>query len=83
MRFCKLRQKAVVNVLDGRSLGLISDLVIDECTGRIVSIVVPGGCGWKGIFKARCYVIPWSNICKIGDDIILVEADLNVCCSTN
>lgn len=80
MRFCKFRQKEVINVIDGRSLGFISDLIIDCHTGKICSIVVPGNCGGiKNLFKTQNYIIPWCNICKIGDDVILVEVDLNVC----
>ena len=73
MRFCKLRQKEVVNVIEGCSLGYISDLVIDECTGKICALVVPDRCGLMGFFKNRDIIIPWKNICKIGEDIILVE----------
>lgn len=79
MKFCGLRQKEVVNILDGSSLGFINDLIIDECTGRICSIIVPGSCGFKSILRQKCYVIPWDNICKIGEDVILVEADISLC----
>lgn len=79
MRYCKLRQKEVVNVVEGKTLGYISDLVLDDATGKICSIVVPGGGGVKSFFKNHSYIIPWENICKIGDDVILVEVDLSVC----
>ena len=78
MRYCCLRQKAVVNVIEGVQLGYISDIEIDECTGKICSLIVPGGAGIKNILRSKCYVIPWRNIVKIGDDVILVEADLNI-----
>lgn len=78
MRFCCLKQKTVVNVIEGRQLGFISDIEFDECTGKICSIIVPGSCGVKSLFQNRCFVIPWRNIVKIGDDVILVEADLNI-----
>ena len=78
MRYCSLRQKAVVNVIEGAQLGYISDIEIDECTGKVCSLIVPGGAGIRNIFQNKCYVIPWRNIVKIGDDVILVEADLNI-----
>ena len=78
MRFCCLRQKAVVNIVEGRQLGYISDIEFDECTGKICSVIVPGNCGVKSFFQSKNYVIPWRNIVKIGDDVILVEADLNI-----
>ncbi len=76
MRFCCFRQKAVVNIIEGKQLGYVTDAVIDECTGRICSIIVPGCPGWKTLFKSKSYCIPWCNIVKIGDDVILVEVDL-------
>ena len=79
MRLNKLREKQVVNVLDGRALGYISDIVLDPATGCIISIVVPGHTGLKCLLRSRSYVISWISICKIGDDVILVEIDSSVC----
>lgn len=83
MRLCKLREKQVVNVLDGRALGYISDIILDPVTGCILSIVVPGQIGLKCLFRNKSYVISWKNICKIGDDVILVEIDASVCSVTD
>lgn len=79
MRYNQLRKKEVINVCEGRSLGYICDLILDECKGHIHAIVVPGSCGLRGIFGHRDYVIPWKDICKIGDDVILVEIDMATC----
>ncbi len=77
-RFCKLRQKEVVNIVDGARLGYICDLVLDVGTGRICAIVVPGPSRFSFLFRGeRDQVIPWKNIRKIGDDVILVEVDTN------
>ena len=38
----ELKEKEVINVCDGRKLGYICDLTVDTCTGRIISIIVPG-----------------------------------------
>ncbi len=76
MRYCELKQKTVVNIIEGRQLGCVSDLVFDECTGRICSIVVPGAPCLKSFFRPRGLVIPWNSIVKIGGDVILVETDL-------
>lgn len=76
MRFTKLRQKEVVNCLDGKRLGFICDLIVDECEGCICSIIVPGTAKFSFFFKGeRDYIIPWCNIRKIGEDVILVEID--------
>ena len=80
MRFTKLRQKTVINICDGKSLGCICDIIVECPCGNITAIVVPGCASIKSFFHARNFVIPWCSIVKIGDDVILVNADLN-CCS--
>lgn len=71
----ELREREVVNILDGRRLGLASDLEIEAETGRIKAIVVPGPGKFLWLFgKNDEFVIPWERIRKIGVDVILVEA---------
>jgi YlmC/YmxH family sporulation protein len=69
-----LRNKEVIDLCDGRRLGFVCDIEIDVAGGRITAIVVPGSKGFGGLFGKRddC-VIPWCNIRKIGDDIIIVD----------
>lgn len=70
----ELREREVVNILDGRRLGLASDLEIEETTGKIKAIVVPGPGKFLWLFgKNEEFVIPWEKIKKIGIDVILVE----------
>lgn len=70
------RHKEVINICDARRLGCVSDVDIDYCTGTVLAIVVPGCI--NGFFT--CFsrsnadiVIPWENIRKIGEEVILVE----------
>jgi YlmC/YmxH family sporulation protein len=74
MRICALRQKEVINICTCKRLGFISDIEFDLCSGCICAIVVPGMGKFWGMW-GRCteYVIPFRCICKVGDDIILVE----------
>lgn len=70
----ELREREVVNILDGRRLGLASDLEIEATTGKIKAIVVPGPGKFLWLFgKSEDFVIPWEKIKKIGVDVILVE----------
>ena len=72
--FCELKSREVINLCDGRKLGCICDLEIDECTGQILSIIVPGESKLFGLIKSdEELVIPFCRIKKIGDDCILVE----------
>lgn len=79
MRYQKMREKEVVNVLDGKSLGFICDMQLDLATGKVCSLIVPGCMGLRNLFRNNYYVIPWCNILKIGEDIILVEVDMCTC----
>ena len=66
-----LKKKNVINVLDGRDLGKISDLVLSYPDGKIKSIVVPGK---RNCFFSSCELI--INFCcieRIGDDTVLVK----------
>ncbi len=72
--FCELRRKEVINICDGARLGTICDLELDDCDGRICSIIVPGPSKLWGIVRSNEeLVIPYCHIKKIGDDVILVE----------
>ena len=72
-RIVELRCKEVVNVRDGARLGYVSDVEVDTECGKVVAIVVPGKGGFGGLFGGEDYVVPWEAICKIGEDIILVD----------
>ena len=72
-----LKQKDVINTLTGASLGKPMDIEFCSCDGRVNALVVPGEFSLSALFRGeRCgIVIPWDNICKIGDDVILVEIE--------
>lgn len=70
-----LKLKEVINVIDGKRLGGITDIEIDVASGRLTAIVVPGNGKFLGLFgRSEEVVIPWEKINKIGFDVILVEA---------
>lgn len=72
--FLELRCKEVVNVLDGRKLGHIVDIVFDLATARVLGILVPGEkTGWNVFKSANQLFVPFGCIVKIGEDAILVE----------
>ena len=80
-RFSTLKCKEVVNVCDGTRLGFVSDVEVDTCNGCILAIIVPCKCKCFGLLGNRQdFVIPWRCIKRIGDDIILIEGDLNNFC---
>lgn len=71
--FCELREKEVVNTIDGKKLGRIIDMVI-TCTGEVVGLVVPGERkAIRVVASGEILFIPWKCITKIGEDTILAQ----------
>ena len=81
--FSDLRTKRVINIIDGRELGHLCDIVF-TCTGRVMYFVAPGR---KSLFKSNAenIYISWRNILKVGEDVILVELSQSnpVMCQSN
>ncbi len=77
MTLSELRAKDVVNIQTGKRLGKVIDLEFCERDGCITAIVVPGETKFSQMLRGeKCgVVIPWQRICRIGDDIILVELE--------
>ena len=72
--FLELRCKEVVNVIDGRRLGHVTDVVFSLSTFCVQGIVVPGEKnGWNIFKKGSELFIPFKQVIKIGEDMILVE----------
>ncbi len=70
--YAELRQKTVVNTVDGKNLGHIIDAIFDDCYGKLLGFVVPSI--RRSFFRSQNDIfIPYQNICKIGTDVILVE----------
>lgn len=69
------REKAVVNSCDGRILGHVSEIIFDVCDGRITAVVVSDEGGAFSFKKCEDIIIPWDKIIKIGEDVIIVDAE--------
>lgn len=69
-----IRNKEIINISDGKSLGFVSDIELNLEKGRIEAIIVPAQRGFFNLFsKENEYIIKWKDIRKIGEDVILVE----------
>ena len=74
MKISDFQTKDVINIVDGRKLGQISDIELDLRAGRIEAVVVPSGGRFFGLFGGgEDIVIPWRSIVKIGADVVLVK----------
>lgn len=84
MTLSELRTKEVIDVQDGKRLGRVMDLEFCPADSRITALVVPAETSFLQTLRGeKCgLVIPWCNIRRIGDDVILVTtADL--CCNAS
>lgn len=74
MKISDFQIKDVINISDGRRLGLIGDIEINLETGKIDAIVITGtGRLLHFLSNEEQVVIPWKNILKIGVDVVLVR----------
>ncbi|MBR2327883.1 MAG: YlmC/YmxH family sporulation protein [Clostridia bacterium] len=73
-RLTELKSKEVINLKNGAKLGTVSDIEIDIANGSIKSIVVPSGNGAFSLFgKHEDIIIPFEDIKKAGNDLLLVD----------
>ncbi len=74
LRASDLTQKEVINITDGKRIGLIADLEVDLKKGKINAVIIPDAGRFMGFFgKEHDFEISWEQIKKIGEDVILVE----------
>lgn len=77
MRLSDLQNKDIVNVVDGKNIGNIIDVKIDEEKGNIEAFIIEPNKNFFSFFnKGMDTEIGWSNITKIGEDVILVKITL-------
>lgn len=79
MTLDELKQKDVVNLMNGQLLGRATDLEFCAETGQVTALIVPGGSSMLGWVRGErnALVIPWERIERIGTDVILVNMDEN------
>ncbi|MBR0599486.1 PRC-barrel domain-containing protein [Sinanaerobacter chloroacetimidivorans] len=70
-----LRNKEVINIYDGKSLGFVYDIEVNLEKGIIEGIIVPAQRSFFNFFNRgdHDYIIKWKDIKRIGDDVILVD----------
>ena len=70
MRLSELQYKEIINISNGKRIGMIVDVIISN-NGNIEKLILEEKRGRK--FSKEEYEISWSQIIKIGDDIILID----------
>ena len=77
MLFSEWNGKILVNMENGEVLGNIcdADLLIDERTGEIDSILLPGRNRVFDRIHSDHIGIKWNEVKKIGTEVIVVDID--------
>ena len=77
--FLELKSKQVINTVDGKCLGHITDVIFDVGSACALGFIVPQpGEGFWSLFKSgKDLFIPYNCVCKIGVDVVLVELYIN------
>ncbi len=76
-RIVDLRNKEVIDRSNGCRVGFADDVEVDTVTSQVKSIIVFGRPRLFGLFgKSDDMIIPWSDIELIGEDTIIVNANM-------
>lgn len=69
-----IRQKEVINVLNGKRMGTVIDIEFSS-DGKIEALRVPGAFKFGEFIKGgpKGIRVPWDKVEKIGEDVILVN----------
>ena len=70
MRLSELQLKEIINISNGKRIGIIVDVIV-SLNGNIEKLVIEEKRGRR--FSKEEYEIKWNQIIKVGDDIILID----------
>lgn len=75
MRLSELARKELVDIDDGNFWGPAgkADLLIEESSGMIKSLVLGGSRGFFGFGYSEEVIIEWSDVLKVGNDAIIIR----------
>ena len=74
MRMSDLQAKKIINISTGRNMGNIIDADIRE-NGSVEGLIIEQNRNIFSLNKESDTRIYWSDITKIGEDVILVKKD--------
>ena len=64
-----IKDKEVINICDGKSMGYVCDIEINLKEGRIEGIVLPRQRGFFNLFgkESEDFVIKWKDVRTVGE----------------
>lgn len=76
MHISDLQSKSIIDLNTGKNLGKIIDLVLDE-KGNTLELIVEKKRFFLNFLTKDNITFKWSNINRIGEDVILISIDTN------
>ena len=71
MTFSELKQKEVINLIDGKHMGKVCDVSFTFPKGDLLGFTVTGCKGFR--FSKQEIFLPLKSVVKIGQDAVLVK----------
>lgn len=72
MRLSDLQAKKIIDVENGTNIGSIVDIFITE-DGKVDYFFIEQGRNFFSLNKENDFKVYWSQITKIGEDVILIK----------
>ncbi len=77
MTVSELCERSVINISTGTNLGNVDDIVFSDKDAQITHVIIYGRMKLFGLFGREDDIfIPWADIKKIGEDVLLVETNM-------
>ena len=72
-------EKEIISIIDGTRLGEISDIEIEESSGKIISLILTGKLRFFGLFVRKDpIIVPWESVRVIGEETVLVDVKTDI-----
>ncbi|MBQ1248659.1 MAG: YlmC/YmxH family sporulation protein [Selenomonadales bacterium] len=72
----ELRRKDVIGVADGKRIGRVTDIVFDEETGQVTTLVIGVRRPWFGLLESEeKRTVSYDMVRTMGRDVILIDED--------
>ncbi len=70
-----MKQRVVIELSTAERIGVISDVEIDEISGKVQTVIIRRRCGFLGgIFRLGEIRVPWEAITAVGREFVLIKS---------
>ena len=74
-KISELRERQIINITDGKCLGMVKDIEIDIEEGCICGLILATNRSlWRLLPAHEEIIIPWKHVVRIGIEVVLIES---------